>query len=120
MKKIRITIGLLEQFRKYVGNPREMKVPDTATVLDLIALLDQEYVQKTQNDNNDHRADFMDEDLQTLMQLLWDPTTQRFYDDVGIEARTAPPASDALPIETEWNLIIPDGSWLVLTPNAGC
>lgn len=120
MKTIRFTIGQLRHFRKIVQTPREMTVPDSATVLDIIALLDQEYAQKIQNDGNDHKLDFMDERMQTLLQLLWNPIEQRFYDDVGVEARTAPPASDSLPIESEWNLNIPDGSWIVLTPDAGC
>jgi len=45
---------------------------------------------------------------------------EKFYDDVGIEARTAPPDSEPLPIELDWRYVIPHDSWIVLTPDAGC
>jgi hypothetical protein len=82
--------------------------------------LDQEYQKKISGDNSDHSLVFLDGKIKTLMQLLWNPNDQRFYDDVGVEARTAPPESNSFPIETDWRTNIPDGAWIVLTPDAGC
>lgn len=99
-----------------------MEVADNATFLDLVAALDGEYQSAILGDNNPHTLDFMDKKILSLLQILWNPTTQQFYSDVGIEARTAPPESASIPIElpSGWQLSLPDNAWVMLTPDAGC
>jgi hypothetical protein len=120
MKTIRFTIGQLSHFRPIVKTPREIPISDSTNVLDIIAMLDQEFQHKTSGDGIDHSEVFLDGKIKTLMQLLWNPNDQRFYDDVGVEARTAPPESNSIRIDTNWKTPISDGAWIVLTPDAGC
>jgi hypothetical protein len=99
-----------------------MVVVDDATFLDLLAELDREYQRVIQSDGETHDMDFMDGKILSLLQLLWNPATRQFYSDVGVEARTAPPESDSIPMEqpTGWKMSLPDQSWVILTPDAGC
>ncbi len=120
LKSIRFTIAQLNNFRLFVKTPRIVKVPEEANVVDLILLLDQEYHTMILNDGKDHAIDFLDAKIKSLLQLLWNPMEEKFYDDVGIKARTAPPESEALPIELDWRYVLPNNSWIVLTPDAGC
>lgn len=53
------------------------------------------------------------------MQLIWDPRTQRFYEDVNLEARTAAPESNNIPIDRQWNANLPNRSWIVIIPEIG-
>jgi hypothetical protein len=120
VKSVRIGIMQMPDFREIVKTPRNIKISDDAKVLDILALLDQEYSQKIGFHRKDRPKDFKDDRICSLLQLLWDPVKQNFYDDVAVEARTAPPESEPLPIEQDWRTPIPDGSWIILAPDSGC
>jgi hypothetical protein len=121
--KLRITIGQLSNFTKYAHTPRNIDTPNTHNIIDLISMLDEEYFENISKENNplkDHSMDLLDPKLKSLLHLLWNPITQEFYEDVSVEARTAPPESNNIPIEQNPFLKLPADSWYVLVPDAGC
>lgn len=119
MKSIHIAVIAPKQFRKMVKTPRDQLLSDDANILDLIAVLDQEYFAQVVDHPQDFKAVFYDDRILSFLQMIWDPRTQKFFEDVNFEARTAPPESNSLPIETDWNLNLPPGSWAVITPEIG-
>ena len=54
----------------------------------------------------------------SLISLLYNPETDEFYGDIGIEARDQD--KKWLPIIKDLSLNIPDKSFIYLTPDAGC
>jgi hypothetical protein len=121
MKSVRIAIMNLHYFREVVKTPRFCELPDDATIIDLLIGLDREYWEKMRGiPTSVRKLHFYDERIQFLLQLLWDPETQRFYDDVGIDTWTDPPDDRGIPIESNWQVVLPPNSRIVLTPNAGC
>ncbi len=120
-KTVRIVIAQLRRFRKILKTPIEMKLPPEGTILDIIGNLDREYQQLIKEDGLNHVEDFLDDRIYSLMQLLWNPATAEFYEDVGVECRTNPDlGSDSVPIEVNPFISLGDGDWAVLTPDAGC
>ena len=121
MKSVRISIMQLSYFREVVKTPRITEINDSDTIIDIIYNLDKEYYNHINPQDRKNRPnDFLDERMDSLLQLLWDPESCKFYDDVAVEARTASPESKSIPIENDWKEIIPNEAWIVLTPNAGC
>jgi hypothetical protein len=108
---------LVEQIIKF---PHEIEIPDTATILDVICKVDQAYYSNREGPESEHETDFLSKDMLSLMQLIWNPETQIFYDDVGVEARTKAPESVRIPIVEDWKIIIPNEAWILLAPDAGC
>ena len=94
-------------------------VNDNADVIELIATADQEYFNQTQENPEAFKKTFFDDRILSFLHLIWDPRTQTFFGDVNLEARTAPPESDSIPIEKDWHFNLPDGSWVVITPEIG-
>jgi hypothetical protein len=120
-KTVRIVIAQLRRFRKILKTPIMMPLPSDGTILDVIGNLDEKYFKITEGDGEDHSKDFLDDHIHSLMQLLWNPTTAEFYDDVGVECRTSPDlGSESVPIEKDPFLSLGDGDWAVLTPDSGC
>ncbi len=119
MKDVNVTISL-HTFRKVVKMPRVMSLPDDAHIIDIISTLDQEFHEKTRNDGPAHTMDFQDKKVKSLLQMLWNPKEEKFYNDVGIEARTPFPDLKALPVDTNWKFSIPSGANLILTPDPMC
>ena len=107
-------------FREYVKTPRWFDLPGPTTILDLIMILDRDYWESVGTNRSGKESVFMDAKIWSLMQMLWNPETGKFYEDVGIEARTAAPESEMIPIDTDVQINIPSESWIVLTPDAGC
>lgn len=121
MKKIRIGIMNLSNFRDVVKTPRFIDIPDDANIIDVIHILDQEYWEKMRGvPNKQRKLHFYDEDIHFLMQLLWNPKEERFCEDVGIDTFTDPPSDQVIPIESDWKFILPPDSRIILTPDAGC
>lgn len=119
MKSVRISIIAPSQFRKMVKTPRDQVLSDDATIIDLISQLDQEYFPQVITHPEDFKTVFYDDRILSLLQLIWDPRTQRFYEDVNLEARSAAPESNNIPIEKQWNTNLPNGSWIVIIPEIG-
>ena len=118
--KIRCTIGQMRYFRQYVRTPRDMDIPEATNVIELIMMLDKEYRWAIQNDGKPHHKDFLDPEMKSLLQVLWNPKTLQFYEDVAIEAREAPPESESIPIEKDCFSPLTEQSFVVLSPDSGC
>lgn len=119
MKSIHIAIIAPRLFRKMVKTPRDQLLPDDANLLDLLAVLDQEYFAQVIDHPQDFKTVFFDDRILSFLHMVWDPRRQTFFEDVNIEARTAPPETKSIPIEKEWNFNLPHGSWVVITPEIG-
>lgn len=121
MKKIRIGIMNLSNFRDIVKTPRFMDVPDDANIIDILVTIDQEYWSKMfDTPNEERKLHFYDEYIHFLLQLLWDPREQRFCDDVGIDSFVNGASDQIIPIESNWKFNLPPDSRIILTPDAGC
>ena len=106
--------------RKYVKMPQTFEITPQTNVIDIIYRIDKQYFENRSGSTRSHDLDFMDRRIKSSLQLLWNSDTGRFYGDVGVECRTPPPDSLSAPIETDWRTPIPEGSWIILTPDAGC
>ena len=110
----------LTTIRPIIKMPQNLKFPDGTNVIDIIGYLDEKYQKLIANDTKPHAMDFMEKKVRSILQLLWNPETEQFYEDVGLEARLPSQTGDTVPIEKNWRVEIPDQTWLVLTPDAGC
>jgi len=119
MKKIKITISL-HTFRRVIKMPCELDLPNDSNIIDILSKLDEKYHMLVKDDNKSHIMDFQDKKVKSLLQMLWDPWEERFYNDVGIEARKPFPELKALPIEKNWAFNIPSDATLILTPDPMC
>jgi hypothetical protein len=120
VKKIKISIGQLGKFKEIINTPKTYLVHDRSNIIELIALLDQDFQNVSIPTEITKNPIFLYKEVTFLLQLLWNPELERFYNDVGVEARTSFPESKAIPIDTNWRMNIPDGSWIILTPDATC
>ncbi|MCP4762981.1 MAG: hypothetical protein GY870_14475 [archaeon] len=120
IKKVEITICSLDSFNKYVQTPQTFEVSDEANILEIISMLDKELYKVVSEKKILDSNDFIGENMKSLLQVIWNPVDQSIYEDVGVEARTAPPESSFIPLKKKWNEEIPDGAWIVLTPDIGC
>lgn len=120
MKRIIFSLSQLNNVEQIVNLPPEIEIPDNATILDVICIIDRAYYKNRTSPHSEHETDFLNKNMLSLMQLIWNPEKQAFYDDVGVEARTAAPESARIPIVEDWKIIIPDGAWILLAPDAGC
>lgn len=120
MKKINFFLSQLSTVEQIANLPPEIEIPDNGTILDVICLVDQVYYKNRKGPDSDHEIDFLNKNMLSLMQLIWNPEKQAFYDDVGVEARTKAPESSRILIVEDWKINIPDGAWILLAPDAGC
>jgi hypothetical protein len=116
---VNVTISW-HSLRRYVNMPQVFQVPPQINILDLICQMDKLYFENRKTSSRSHALDFMDRKIKSALQMLWNPETRQFYDDVGVECRTPPPESEATPVEKDWRTPIKDNSWIVLMPSAQC
>ena len=119
MININVTIQL-HTIRPIIKMPLELKLPEGTNIVDIIAKFDEIYQNAIKDDNRFHNMDFLDKKVHSILQLLWNPKTEQFYEDVGLEAMIPSQTGDSIPIEKDWRVEIPDQAWVVLTPDAGC
>ena len=110
----------LSAIRPIIKMPQNLQFPDGTNVIDIIGYLDDKYQKLIENDNKSHAMDFLEKKVRSILHLLWNPKTEQFYEDVGLEARLPSQNGETVPIEKNWRVEIPDQTWLVLTPDAGC
>ena len=110
----------LHTIRPIIKMPQNLTFPDGTNVIDIIAYLDDLYQNLIKDDVKPHAMDFLEKKVRSILQLLWNPETEQFYEDVGLEARLSSQTADTVPIEKNWRVEIPDQAWVVLTPDAGC
>ncbi|MHA1583686.1 MAG: hypothetical protein ACTSWL_00400 [Promethearchaeota archaeon] len=117
IKSIKANIGV-HGYRNHIKLPMMLSCSDDANILDIIGMLDKMYYEQVIQEGKQGSKDFYWKNMKSLMQLFWNPITQKFFEDVGIEAWTE--EDKPIPIEKDWRTIIPDKSWVYLTPDAGC
>ncbi len=110
MKTIEFSV-LNSKILKYMDS-MFLTVDDNANVIDIIATADQELTKILGN------RPFPIDIFKNLLQLLYNPETDEFYGDVGVEARDQ--EKKWLPIVKDLSINIPDKSFIYLTPDAGC
>ena len=110
----------LHTIRQIIKMPQNLTFPDGTNVIDIIAYLDDLYQNLIKDDTKPHAMDFLEKKVRSILQLLWNPETEQFYEDVGLEARLPSQTAEPIPIEKNWRVEIPDQAWVVLTPDAGC
>ena len=123
MDTIRITIPHLRYFRKFAKTPRNILWKDRLHIIKILSDLDKEFIENynpNAANNPTPQEIFLDGKIWSVLQLLWNSKTKKFYDDVGVEAREHPPESENIPIELNPFTPIPPGSFLILTPDSGC
>lgn len=118
---INITVSIqLHTIRPIIKMPQHLILPDGTNVIDIIAHLDDMYQNLIKDDNKQHAMDFLEKKNLSILQLLWNPETELFHEDVGLEAMIPSQTGDTIPIEKNWRVEIPDQAWVVLTPDTGC
>ncbi|WP_457558610.1 hypothetical protein [Candidatus Harpocratesius sp.] len=106
--------------KRYVKIPQILRGPLDMNIIDVIYQIDKQYFKNRKNSKRSHRLDFMAPKIKSSLQMLWNPETGMFYDDVGVECRTPPPESRTVPVEIEWKTPVPNNAWIVLMPDAQC
>jgi hypothetical protein len=120
MKTIEFSICNMTEVSKYVNLSRILTIKDDNTILDIISMFDEEYRNNISSDGIDHSRDFRFDAVYSILQMLWTSKERRFYSDVSVEARTAAPEARLLPLKDQFDIDIPNNSWVVITPDAGC
>ena len=116
--KVRYTIINLQNFEDIIKSPADMELKDGANILDFIKEVDKLYYERLKSvpDDKTGKIGFHDDNLRTILHLMWNPNTGIFYDDVGVGVRSPPPEFKFIPIRDDRTISLPDGSNIVLTP----
>ncbi len=108
-----ITLSILEPgIRRIIGEEIKVLIGDNEDFLDAIAEIDEKYMKRPV------RAKRGDVEIQSIMQFIWDPVNDVIFDDVGIESRDR--ERNWIPLKRELHVDIPDGTTVLITPEAGC
>ena len=99
----------------------EKTVPDHYTVLDVIADMDRKYHKEVKQHLTENELEriLFDKTCKSLLQILWDPSTGNFYDDVVFKARDGFSGTKELPIGEDLDYVLPDGAYIVAAPDGG-
>ncbi|NHI93938.1 MAG: hypothetical protein EAX96_15725 [Candidatus Lokiarchaeota archaeon] len=89
-----------------------LQLDDEADIIDIIAAGDRKFSEILGN------KPFPIDIFQNLMHLLFNPETEEFYEDIGVEARDS--KGKWLSIRRNPSINVPDKSFIYLTPDAGC
>jgi hypothetical protein len=116
--KVRFTVINLRKFDEIIETPVDMELKDKSNILDFIMEVDKLYYERLKSVPDDRigKVGFHDDNLKTLLHMMWDPKTGMFYDDVGVGVRSPPPEYKFIPIREDQTIIMPDGSNITLTP----
>ncbi|MHA1673307.1 MAG: hypothetical protein ACTSYI_06740 [Promethearchaeota archaeon] len=106
--------------RRYVKMPQIFEITLKTNIIDIIYWIDKQYFENRIGSKRSHVLDFMERRIKSSLQMLWNSETGLFYGDVGAECRTPPPDSVSAPVEKDWRTPVPEGSWIVLMPDAEC
>lgn len=95
-----------------------MELKDNANILDFITEIDKLYYERLKSvpDHKTRKVGFHDDNLRTMLHLMWNPNTGIFYNDVGVGVRSPPPEYKFIPIREDQAISLPDKSNIVLTP----
>lgn len=111
MKTIKIDVGD-HHFRKMFADAVPVQVEDDATLLHVIAALDEKII-----DHPNKPPELMF-GAKCVLQLVWDPVSGQVYEDVAVEARTKDNAW--IPLLDNPTMVLPDEASVFLWPDAGC
>jgi len=116
--KVRYTVINLQKFDDIIKTPTDMELKDNANILDFISEIDKLYYERLKSVPDDimGKVGFHDDNLKTLLHMMWNPETGIFYDDVGLGVRSPPPEFKFIPIRRDQTISLPDGSNIMLTP----
>ena len=110
MKTVELAI-LNSEILKYIDS-MFLSVEDNADVIDILAAGDREFFKMLGD------KPFPIDVFKNLLQLIYNPETDEFYSDIGVEARDKD--KNWIPIVKDLSANIPDNSFIYLTPDAGC
>ena len=121
MKKIHFNVVNLSLFREKVIPKPEINIPAENTFLDTMASFDLRYWEKVKPtlSENETKRILLFGNCDSLLQVLWNPKTNKLYKDVMLEARECFSTRTKLPILDDFNFILPDGAYLALGPDQG-
>ena len=116
--KVRYTVLNLRKFEEIIKSPADLELKDEANILDFIMELDKLYYEQIMSvpDDRNGKIGFHDDNLKTLLHMMWNPKTGIFYDDVGLGVRSPPPEFKFIPIRRDQTISLPDRSNIMLTP----
>ena len=108
-----ITISILEPgIQRILGTKVRVSVKNGGDFLDAVAELDNDYMKRPV------RAKRGESELRSILQFIWDPARDVIFDDVGIESRDK--ENTWIPLKRDVHASIPDGTSILITPDAGC
>lgn len=110
MKDIIISV-LASEIMEIAKDPIAVTVDDDADIVQALAAADKIFTKM-------HGGKFPIEELSSLLQLVFNPRTWEFYEDMGLEARA--PDKTWVPLRGNASLNLPQGTDVKLTPDAGC
>jgi hypothetical protein len=116
--KVRYTVINLQKFDEIIKTPTDIELKDNANILDFIMEIDKLYYERLKSvpDDKIGKVGFHDDNLKTLLHMMWNPNTRTFYDDVGVGVRSPPPEYKFVPIREDQTISLPNGSNITLTP----
>ncbi|MHA1266963.1 MAG: hypothetical protein ACTSRS_17125 [Candidatus Helarchaeota archaeon] len=110
MKEILISV-LASEIMEIAKDPIKVTVDDDADFIQAMAAADRIFAKLSE-------GKFPIEQLSSLLQLVFDPRSWNFYEDMGIECRT--PDGRWIPLRADPSLNLPPGTDIKLTPDSGC
>jgi hypothetical protein len=121
LKKVHLSIVNLPLFRDKVIPKPEIQISDESTFFDMIATLDQYYWREVHSSlsKKDQNRVFLFKTSKSLLHTLWDPTLNKTYKDVMLEARECFSSRKKLPILEDFEYIIPEGAYFAIGPDEG-
>ncbi|MHA1270297.1 MAG: hypothetical protein ACTSPY_10960 [Candidatus Helarchaeota archaeon] len=110
MNKVQISV-MSSAILKMVKIPFQVSISDSENILHAIAKADLQLFEKT-------NGKFPIEDLKSMLQLIYDPESGEFYDDVGIDVRDE--SKKYINIRKDPTLELHNNIIAIFTPDAGC
>ena len=110
MKEITISI-LQHEIMELVKEPFKVLVEDDADIVKTLAAVDQFFTTL-------YKGNFPIQNVSSILQLVWNPRIWNFYEDMGLEIRDQD--GNWIPLRGDPTFILPSGTDIKLTPDAGC
>lgn len=95
-----------------------MEISDTGDLMEAVAAFDRKFFQSSKGNPIGRKKVLADREVQSLLQLVWNPKQNTLYPNIGLEARG--PQMNWLPLKENMDQALPPDSSITITIDGGC
>jgi hypothetical protein len=111
MKTVKISF-MDKAIRNVVPDDTPYDVDDGADFFDVLARIDEIYMK------GPIKAKRGETVVRSILQLVWNAHIKEVYEDIGLEARD--PEKNWVPVRSDPQATVPDGTSIMITTDPGC